>query len=320
VRYVVTGAAGFIGSHLCERLLNAGHEVVGIDNFDDFYEPERKRRNMERAIESERFRLIEADVRDQGEMRTAVTGADGIIHLAARAGVRPSFDDPLTYLRSNVAGTATVLEEMVAADVPRLVFISSSSVYGDGAESPFREDRSTGVPRSPYAATKVAGEAMCRAFLGRIPRIAVLRLFSVYGPRQRPDLALQTFARCIEAGEPIPILGSTESFRDYTYVDDIVDGMVAALATEEEWIVVNLGSGRPVTLEDMITELEACLGRRAEREMLPSHPGDLFGTRADTGAAERVLGVRPHWTFDRGVKSFVEWFRQEAERFDGASG
>jgi UDP-glucuronate 4-epimerase len=321
VRYAVTGAAGFIGSHLCERLLKAGHEVVGVDSFDDFYEPERKRRNLESATASERFRLIEAEVQDAHATRTAVTGADGVVHLAARAGVRPSFDDPLTYLRSNVAGTAAVLEETVATGVPRLVFISSSSVYGDGAESPFREDRSTGVPQSPYAATKVAGEAMCRAFLGRIPRIAVLRLFSVYGPRQRPDLALQTFARCIDTGEPIPILGSTDSFRDYTYVDDIVSGIVAALGSEEPWALVNLGSGNPVTLEDMITELEACFGRRAERTMLPAHPGDLFGTWADTTTAEEVLGVRPQWTFDRGVKRFVEWFREEGgHSADGGPG
>lgn len=319
MRYAVTGAAGFIGSHLCERLLAAGHEVVGVDNFDDFYEPARKRRNLEAATATERFRLVEADVQDPDAVRAALEGAEGVVHLAARAGVRPSFDDPLTYLRSNVAGTATLLDALVVAGVPRLVFISSSSVYGDGAESPFREDRSPGVPRSPYAATKVAGEAMCRAFIGRIPRIAALRLFSVYGPRQRPDLALQTFARCIDAGEPIPILGSTDSFRDYTYVDDIVTGIVAALECDEEWALVNLGSGSPVTLEDMIRELEQCFGREAERELLPAHPGDLFGTWADTSAAERILGVRPEWTFHRGVKSFVEWFRQEAARYDGGA-
>jgi UDP-glucuronate 4-epimerase len=192
--------------------------------------------------------------------------------------------------------------------VPRLVFVSSSSVYGDGAESPFREDRDTGVPRSPYAATKVAGEAICRAFAHELPHIAVLRLFSVYGPRQRPDLAIQTFARCIRTGEPIPVLGSTESFRDYTYVDDIVTGISSCLDMDEAWALVNLGSGRPVTLEQMITCLEDAFGARAKRNVLPPHPGDLFGTWANIDAAAALLGFRPQWSFERGVERFAEWF------------
>jgi UDP-glucuronate 4-epimerase len=318
MRYAVTGAAGFIGSQLCETLVAAGHEVVGIDNFDDFYEPERKHRNLEALTRDSRFRIVSGDVRDAEATRATVRGVDGVVHLAARAGVRPSFDDPVAYLNANVAASSTLLEAIVELEVPRLVFISSSSVYGDGAESPFREDRSTGIPRSPYAATKAAGEAMCRAFEGRIPHIAVLRLFSVYGPRQRPDLALQTFARCMHEGEPIPVLGTTDSFRDYTYVEDIITGISLALEVREPWTLVNLGSGHPVTLEDMIGELESAFGTKAERKMLPSHPGDLFGTWADTSAAQEKLGFRPEWTFERGVRSFVEWFRQEAERSGGA--
>jgi UDP-glucuronate 4-epimerase len=264
--------------------------------------------------------LVEADVRDSEAVRGALAGADCVVHLAARAGVRPSFAAPVTYAQVNVVGTCTLLEEIVACEVPRLVFISSSSVYGEGAESPFREDRDTGVPKSPYAATKVAGEALCRAFSHLIPNVAVLRLFSVYGPRQRPDLALQTFASCIRAGKPIPVLGSTSSYRDYTYVDDIVSGILAAARLQDPWIVLNLGSGQPVSLEDMITRLEESLGRKAERELLPAHPGDLFGTWADIRAAEQALGFRPAWTFERGVQRFAEWFTEEgnADRSPGS--
>jgi UDP-glucuronate 4-epimerase len=315
VKYVVTGAAGFIGSHLAERLLAAGHEVVGIDSFDDFYAPERKERNLAGIADDDRFTLLRGDLIDPGLTRPALDGAEAVVHLAARAGVRPSFDDPLAYLRANVAATATLIEAVIAGEVPRFVFISSSSVYGDGAESPFREDGNTGIPRSPYAATKVAGEAMCRAFAHRIPHIAVLRLFSVYGPRQRPDLALQTFARCIASGQPIPVLGTTESFRDYTFVDDIVDGIQAVLTVDADWILLNLGSGRPVTLEDMIRQLEDALGAPAERELLPPHPGDLFGTWADISAAKSALGFNPQWSFAQGVERFTEWFRREEARF-----
>ena len=318
MRYVVTGAAGFIGSHLCERLLATGDEVVGIDSFDDFYDPRRKKRNLAGPLANERFRLVAAEVGDATATRSALKGADAVVHLAARAGVRPSFENPVTYLRSNVVGMATLMESIVALKVPRLVFISSSSVYGDGAETPFRESGSTGVPRSPYAATKVAGEALCRVFSHEIPRIAVLRLFSVYGPRQRPDLALQTFARCILADQPIPILGPTDSFRDYTYVDDIVSGIVAALEVDAPWTLVNLGSGKPITLEKMIVQLEAALGKPAKRDLLPAHPGDLFGTWAVVSAAERELGFRADWTFERGVQRFAEWFTGEAERFADA--
>jgi len=255
---------------------------------------------------------------DEAAVRLALDGADAVVHLAARAGVRPSFDFPAVYTQSNVVGVSTLLETMAELEIPRLIFISSSSVYGEGAESPFREDRHTGFPKSPYAATKVAGEAMCRAYGSRIPRIAALRLFSVYGPRQRPDLAMQTFAQRIHTGEPIPILGSTDSYRDYTYVQDIVSGITATLGLDESWAVLNLGSGRPVQLEEMIVCLEEALGQSVERELLPAHPGDLFGTCADVSAAGRAIGYRPRWTFERGVERFAEWFLQEVELTDGS--
>jgi UDP-glucuronate 4-epimerase len=311
VRVAVTGAAGFIGSHLCERLLDCGHAVVGVDNFDDFYEPARKWNNVMPLVARERFSIVEADVADRVALISALEGIDAVVHLAARAGVRPSFSMPETYVRANVAATATLLEVIAALDVPRLVFVSSSTVYGEGAQSPFREDGELGIPKSPYASTKVAGEQLCRAFAHRIPSLTILRLFSVYGPRQRPDLAIHKFARCIHAGEPIPVLGTTESFRDYTYVDDVVGGIAAAVELGEPWTVLNLGGGAPVTLEDMIASLEAALGASVPRQLLPAHPGDLFGTWADISAARSLLGFEPTWSFASGVRQFTDWFMMD---------
>lgn len=304
----ITGAAGFVGSHLSERLVADGHSVVGIDNFDDFYDPIRKRRNVAGLLEGEGFTLAELDVRDRDALRPALAGADAVVHLAARAGVRPSFAAVDVYAQANIVAPVTLLELVSELEIPRLVFISSSTVYGEGAESPFREGGELGIPKSPYAATKVAGELLCQAFAHRIPSITILRLFSVYGPRQRPDLAIHKFARCIHAGEPIPVLGSTDSYRDYTYVDDVVAGIAAAVELNEPWTVLNIGSGSPVTLEEMISGLERVLGRRVGRRRLPPHPGDLFGTWAHTAEAERALGFRPRWTFERGVRRFGEWF------------
>lgn len=308
MRIVVTGAAGFVGSHLSERLVSDGHAVVGVDNFDDFYAPGRKRGNLARLIDHARFTIVETDVGDASAVRRALAGADAVVHLAARAGVRPSFAAADVYVRANVMASACLLEAVTELRIPRLVFISSSTVYGDGVETPFHEEGELGVPKSPYAATKVAGEMLCRSFAHKVPNITILRLFSVYGPRQRPDLAIHKFARCIESGEPIPVLGTTESYRDYTYVDDVVDGIAAALELNEPWAVLNLGSGAPLTLEQMITGLQHALSRKARRRLLPPHPGDMFGTFADIRAAKRLLGFKPAWTFDRGVERFAEWF------------
>ena len=313
MRVAVTGAAGFVGSHLCEHLVMDGHAVVGIDNFDDFYDPERKRENLARLYDDPRFTLVETDVCVRSLMRRALAGTDAVVHLAARAGVRPSFAASDLYVRANVTASARLLEMIAELRIPRLVFISSSTVYGEGVSAPFRESGELGVPKSPYAATKVAGEMLCRAFAHKVPNIAILRLFSVYGPRQRPDLAIYKFARCIESGKPIPVLGRTDSYRDYTYVDDIVDAIAAALELNEPWAVLNLGSGAPVTLEQMIVGLEYALSRKAQRRLLPPHPGDMFGTWADTSAAKRLLGFEPAWTFDKGVERFAEWFLESAE-------
>jgi len=310
VKVAVTGAAGFVGSHLCERLLDLGHEVTGIDNFDDFYDPARKRGNVKLLAARDGFRLVEGCVTDRVLLSSALSGADAVVHLAARAGVRPSFAMPDVYLRANVTATGTVLEVVDELSVPKLVFISSSTVYGEGAESPFKEDGELGIPKSPYAATKVACEHLCRAFAHRVESITILRLFSVYGPRQRPDLAIHKFARCIDAGEPIPVLGSTESFRDYTYVEDVVRAIAAAVDVEDPWTVLNIGSGAPVTLADMIAGLESVMGRSVERHFLPPHPGDLFGTWADPTAARELIGFEPSCTFSRGVRRFADWFME----------
>jgi UDP-glucuronate 4-epimerase len=308
MRVAVTGAAGFIGSHLCEQLVAIGHHVVGLDNLDHFYDPATKRANLKMLKGDERFSWVEIDVRDRDALGSHLRGADAVVHLAARAGVRPSFDSPNAYVEANVHGTGVLLDVVSALGVPRLVFCSSSTVYGDGARTPFREHAELGTPKSPYAATKVAAEALCRAFAHQVPNIIILRLFSVYGPRQRPDLAFYKFAKCIAQGRPLPILGSTASYRDYTYVDDVVAGIVASLDIEEALAVFNLASGKPVTLEQMIVQLETALGRKANRRQLPPHPGDLFGTWGEITAARERLGYCPSWNLEAGVARFAEWF------------
>jgi len=307
---VVTGGAGFIGSRLCARLLAAGNRVTAVDNLDDYYEPWRKQANIEPLRRDPSFRFERADVRDREAMRRVLEGADGVVHLAARAGVRPSFKDAVLYSDVNVTGTAVMLQSAVEAGVGRFVFASSSSVYGEGAATPFSEEGALGEPASPYAATKLAGEHLCRTFFPAIPKIAALRLFSVYGPGQRPDLAIHKFAERITHGEPIPVFGTLDSFRDYTFVEDIVSGFAAALQTDEPWLVVNLGSGKPITLQEMIEGLESELGREAVKHMLPRAEGDLFGTWADISRAESVLRYAPQWGFADGVRAFVRWFVQ----------
>ena len=306
MRIVVTGAAGFIGSHLVETLLAAGHHIVGVDNFDDFYEPAKKRSNLAAALTLPSFELHEVDIRQREPLRAILKGADALVHLAARAGVRPSFIQPALYADVNVTGTVTLLELTRDLNISRFVFASSSSVYGEGVDPPFDED-TLGIPASPYASTKVAGELLCRNFTPQIPHITVLRLFTVYGPRQRPDLAIHKFARLMLESRPLPIYGPSSSFRDYTYVSDIVAGIEAALATEVPWLVCNLGSGRPIQLGEMVNQLEVALAVTASIEQLPAQEGDLFGTWASIEKARHALGYEPKLTFSEGVAEFARW-------------
>lgn len=317
MRIVVTGGAGFIGSHLCDRLVGDGHDVVAIDNFDDFYNQAVKRANIASLTDVDNFSLREADIRDPAAMEEALSGADAVIHLAARAGVRPSFAFTPLYADVNVTGTAVILEAMSKLRIPHLVFGSSSSVYGNGAEVPFREDGRLGQPASPYAATKVAGEMLCHNYSSRIPRITILRFFTVYGPRQRPDLAIHKFARLILTGQPIPVFGSLDSFRDYTFFDDIVGGIVRAVGLDEPFVTLNLGSGNPIKLGEMIDHLEAALDRPAKKEMLPPQEGDLFGTWADISKADTLLGYRPQWRFEDGSRRFADWMLAQATSVAG---
>ncbi len=313
MKAIVTGAAGFIGSHLCQRLLGEGWSVVGVDNFDDFYDPKIKRRNIGTCLQNKRFRLVEADIRDSAVMnKTAGEGADVIVHLAAKAGVRPSIAQPGLYADVNVNGTVTLLEAARKNRISKFVFGSSSSVYGNNKKVPFSENDNVDFPISPYAATKKAGELICHTYY-HLYGIAVtcLRYFTVYGPRQRPDLAIHKFTRLIEQGKPIPVYGDGSMMRDFTFIDDIIDGTMAGIDRCAGYNIYNLGESRPITVSDLIVEIEKALGKKAVIEYLPLQPGDVERTYADVTKAGRDLGYAPNTDISVGLKRFVEWFRQE---------
>jgi len=309
---LITGAAGFIGSHLCERLLNDGWAVTGVDNFDDFYDPGIKRDNISESLRNEKFRLIESDIRDVAAMDEAVgPGVDVIVHLAAKAGVRPSIAEPLLYTDVNINGTVTLLEAAKKHKVPKFIFASSSSVYGNNEKVPFSEDDNVDFPISPYAATKKAGELICHTYHHLCGMsITCLRYFTVYGPRQRPDLAIHKFARLIEQDKPIPVYGDGSMMRDFTYIDDIIAGTVAAIEKCDGFNIYNLGESEPITVNELVAEIEDTLGRKTAREYLPMQPGDVERTFADISRAASDLGYRPSTTIRAGLAKFAEWLRQ----------
>ena len=311
-RAVVTGAAGFIGSHLCERLLADGWAVTGIDNFDDFYDPQVKRRNVTSCLASENFRLVEADIRDSDAVVRAVDkGVDVIVHLAAKAGVRPSIIEPVLYADVNVMGTTVMLEAAKTRNVGKFIFASSSSVYGNNKKVPFCEDDNVDFPISPYAATKKAGELICHTYHHLCGMsVTCLRFFTVYGPRQRPDLAIHKFARLIERGKPIPVYGDGSMMRDFTYIDDIIEGTVAAIDRCSGFNIYNLGESRPISVNGLIAEIEKALGRKALKEHLPLQPGDVERTYADVTRASRDLGYKPAISIQTGLQKFVAWLRE----------
>ena len=313
MRTLVTGAAGFIGSVLVDRLLGDGDEVVAVDNFDPFYPAARKRLNLASAARNPGFRLVELDVRDGEAVGRVVADyrPDAVVHLAARAGVRLSIDDPSAYASVNVNGTVHLLEAARRLDPrPRFVYASSSSVYGDRADAPFREADPVDHPVSPYAATKRACELLAFTFhhLHGLP-VTGLRFFTAYGPRNRPDLAIARFARLIDRGEPVPVFGDGTTRRDYTYVEDIVDGIVRAVARCTSHHLYNLGHSEPVELRAMIAALGEALGKTPRVRHLPEQPGDVRQTFADVSLARSELGYDPATPFRDGLARFVAWHR-----------
>lgn len=309
---LVTGAAGFVGSHFIDRLLADGWQVIGIDNFDLFYDRSIKEGNIRAHAGNPRFRFIEADICDAGALEREVpAGVNVIVHLAAKAGVRPSIQDPVGYQRVNVTGTLNLLELARRLGVRQFVFASSSSVYGVNPRVPWSETDAVLLPISPYASTKVSGELLGHTYAHLYGiRFLALRLFTVYGPRQRPDLAIHRFSRLMLEGKPIPVFGNGETRRDYTYVDDVIDGVRAAMDySASAYEVINLGNNRTVTLNEMIAGLESALGVRAIVDRHPEQPGDVPQTWASVEKAKALLGYEPRTTFADGAVKFAEWLR-----------
>ena len=312
LRAVVTGAAGFIGTHASAGLLAQGWHVVGVDNFDPYYPRWLKERALAPLLAHRDFRFAEADVRDPAALERLLSGAAAVVHLAARPGVRDSVGHAAAYRQSNVRATGSVLEACVRAGVRRVVYASSSSVYGRGLP-PFAETAALPRPTSPYAAGKQEGEQLCGRFAERCGlRVAVLRLFSVYGPGQRPDQVLHRFAGLLRAGRPLPIFGDGRSERDYTYVGDVARAVTAALrwtaADGGAVEVCNVGAGHPVRLDRLIALLSGALGVRPTIAPQPVHPADAPRTCADIGRARRVLGWAPETTLEAGIVEFVRWY------------
>jgi UDP-glucuronate 4-epimerase len=325
---LVTGGAGFIGSHLVERLLREGRRVVVVDNFSDFYDPAIKRRNVALVEGKPGYTLCEGDIRDTAFLDEvfAAHRIECVVHLAAMAGVRPSIEQPRLYNDVNVSGTLNVLEccrqhGARPSGPPKLVFGSSSSVYGVNTKVPFSEEDRVERAISPYAATKLAGEVLCRTYhhLHEISAVC-LRFFTVYGPRQRPEMAIAKFIRLIDAGKPVPMFGDGTSRRDYTYCDDIVDGILGAMALDARasarggFEIINLGNSRTVALRELIGLIADAIGTKARIEPLPPQPGDVPITYADIAKAKRLLGYSPNFPIERGLERAVAWYRAQPAR------
>jgi UDP-glucuronate 4-epimerase len=314
MKILVTGGAGFIGSHLSERLLSQGHTVAIIDDLNDFYDPSLKRWNLAalQAVGSVRF--DEGDIADETVVNRVFQEfqPEIVVHLAARAGVRPSLKDPLLYERTNIRGTMVLLEASRNTGIRRFVFASSSSIYGIANTVPFREDDFSNYPVSPYAATKLAGEKICFTYshLYNLPCVC-LRFFTVYGPRQRPDLAIRKFIERIDAGLPVTMFGDGSSARDYTFVDDTIQGILGSIGYECRYDIFNLGNSRPISLVEMIRTIESAVGKPAILEHLPDQPGDVPITYADISKAKSLLGYNPATRFEDGIRKFVEWTRKQ---------
>jgi UDP-glucuronate 4-epimerase len=317
-RVLLTGGAGFIGSHVAEALLGRGAQLLIVDKLDDFYSPDWKNANLEQIRRTAEYEFSNIDICDIDPLRKLIARykPDAIIHLAARAGVRPSIEQPCLYERVNVAGTLNLLELGRELHIPKFIFGSSSSVYGAASRAPFSEVQLDLRPLSPYAATKLAGEMLAYTYAHLFGlSVICLRFFTVYGPRQRPDLAIHKFTALIEAGKPVPVFGDGSSGRDYTYVSDIVSGVLSAVdyefpaVPEARFEVFNLGNSQPVKLTELIKQLERATGRKALQEQKPPQPGDMPLTWADVRKAGRLLGYQPKTPLPDGLNQFVAWYR-----------
>lgn len=309
---LVTGAAGFIGSTLVDRMLAEGRTVVGLDSFDPFYRRDFKEANLETALANDRFELVEGDIRDERAVAEAFgrTEIEGVVHLAALAGVRPSLERPADYADVNIRGLAVVLGAAASRGVRRVVFASSSSVYGEREDGPFAETDRVERPISPYAATKRAGELLAHTYhYAHDLSIVCARIFTAFGPRQRPDLAIRKFAERMIADEPIPIFGDGSSLRDFTFVDDLVAGLLLSLDSDLGFEILNFGAGRTISVLDVVKVLERELGIQAKIDWQPPQTGDVRRTWADIGAAREAVGYAPAVPFEEGVRRFVAWLR-----------
>lgn len=313
--YLITGGAGFIGSHLADKLLKEGNKVIVVDNFCDFYNPKIKEDNVKHNLNNANYTLKRIDIRNREELAKAFDEAnvDVVIHLAAMAGVRPSIDNPIYYQEVNCVGTQNILEEMKAHNVKKLVMASSSSVYGNCKEVPFKEDMVVDFAISPYAATKKANEVMTHVYHKLFDfNVIMLRFFTVFGPRQRPDLAINKFTRLMLNNEPIPMFGDGTTSRDYTYVEDIVSGIEKSIEyvnnNKDVYEILNLGNSSPVSLKEMINTIAEVLGKTPNIEELPMQPGDVERTFADISKAKKLIGYEPKTSFKQGIENFVKWY------------
>lgn len=309
--FLITGGAGFIGSSLADNLLALGHRVLVVDNFSDYYNPTIKHQNIKQALQNKNYKLYEGNIENSDDLEKIFTEnkIDAIIHLAARAGVRPSIEAPLAYAMTNIIGTINILEMMKKYGVKRMSMASSSSVYGNCKVDKFSEDLNIRKPISPYAATKSADEQICYTYHHLYGlEIYMLRFFTVYGPRQRPDLAINKFTDLIMADKPIDMYGDGSTMRDYTYIDDIVAGIIASLDYHQTgYEIFNLGGGSPVTLKEMISTIEEVLGKKAKINQLPMQPGDVDKTISDISKAKKLLGYHPATSFKEGIRKFIAW-------------
>jgi UDP-glucuronate 4-epimerase len=310
MKILITGVAGFIGSSLAERLIS-GNEIYGIDNFDPFYPPDIKKSNISGLIGNRDFKLFESDIRSSHQLSEIFleNNFDLVIHLAAKAGVRPSIQDPVGYYETNVRGTMNILEAMRESNVKKMIFASSSSVYGNNSKVPFSELDTVDFPISPYAASKKAGELLCHTYHHLYGfDITCLRFFTVFGPRQRPDLAIHKFTNAIYNKEEFHLFGDGSTSRDYTYIDDIIDGISLSMSSIGGFKIYNLGESKTITLREMVDALVKVTGIEAKLQYLPMQPGDVVRTFADITLAKKELGYNPRWNFIDGLIEFINWF------------